>query len=285
MRAWIIPALLFIALAPYVSADLPSSYDLRDVTGQTGIDFVHTHCGTGGRYIMESMTAGLATFDFDGDGWIDVYLLNGAPLDGDTAEPAPLDPITVTAEIADSTSVTLYYVIDFGTESGRAVLVETKTGKEVAAVIYSYKNAVIDETLPVKGEPVKLDPEWALQDPQDYIRTFQKTIPAVLAKAGVNSEDVIGIGIDFTACTMLPVKSDGTALCSLPEFESNPHAWVKLWKHHAAQPEADKINTIARQRGEKWLNRYGGKISSEWFFAKALQILNEAPEIYAAADR
>jgi L-ribulokinase len=153
--------------------------------------------------------------------------------------------------------------IDFGTESGRAVLVETKTGKEA----------------------VKLEPEWALQDPDDYIRTLQKTVPDVLAQAAVNPEDVIGIGIDFTACTMLPVKSDGTPLCLLPVYRRNPHAWIKLWKHHAAQPEADRINTTARDMGEKWLERYGGKISSEWFFAKTLQILDEAPEIYAAADR
>ena len=97
--------------------------------------------------------------------------------------------------------------------------------------------------------------------------------------------NVIGIGIDFTACTMLPVKADGTPLCSLPEFADKPHAWVKLWKHHAAQPEADKINETARAMGEPWLDRYGGKISSEWFFSKALQILEDAPEVYAAADR
>ncbi len=175
--------------------------------------------------------------------------------------------------------------IDFGTESGRAVLVETKTGREIAAAVYSYENGVIDEKLPVDGAPVRLEPEWALQDPQDYIRTFRQTVPAVLSQAGVHPEDVIGIGIDFTACTMMPVKSDGTPLCDLPEYRRHPHAWVKLWKHHAAQPEADKINAAARRLGEAWLDRYGGKISSEWFFSKALQILDEAPEIYAAADR
>ena len=175
--------------------------------------------------------------------------------------------------------------VDFGTESGRALLVETKTGSEIATSIYHYKNGVIDEALPVEGAPVELEPEWALQDPEDYIRTFQKTIPDVVSQANINPEDVIGIGIDFTACTMLPVKSDGTSLCHLSEYRRNPHAWIKLWKHHAAQPEADKINATARQMGEKWLNRYGGKISSEWFFAKALQILDEAPEIYDAADR
>jgi L-ribulokinase len=175
--------------------------------------------------------------------------------------------------------------IDFGTESGRAVLVETTTGKEIASAVYAYENGVIDAKLPVDGEPVRLEPEWALQDPQDYIRTFRKTAPAVLSQAGVNAEDVIGIGIDFTACTMMPVKSDGTPLCALPEYRRHPHAWVKLWKHHAAQPEADKINATAHRLGETWLDRYGGKISSEWFFAKALQILDEAPEIYNAADR
>jgi L-ribulokinase len=173
--------------------------------------------------------------------------------------------------------------VDFGTESGRAVLVEVATGKEIATAVYLYQNRVIDETLP--GTKIRLEPDWALQDPDDYIRTFKTTVPAVLKESGVNPADVIGVGIDFTACTMLPTKADGTPLCTLPEFRKNPHAWVKLWKHHAAQPEADKINDTARQMGESWLNRYGGKISSEWFFSKALQILDEAPEIYNAADR
>src|SRR5258708_6993598 len=173
--------------------------------------------------------------------------------------------------------------VDFGTESGRAVLVEVATGKELATAIHPYSHGVIDECLP--ESKVQLDPDWALQDPEDYIRTFQNTIPAVLKQSGIDPLDVIGVGIDFTACTMLPVKADGTPLCTLSEFRQHPHAWVKLWKHHAAQPEADQINETARKRGEKWLDRYGGKISSEWFFSKTLQILNEAPEIYHAAGR
>ncbi len=173
--------------------------------------------------------------------------------------------------------------VDFGTESGRAVLVDISNGEEIAAAVYAYSNGVIDEKIP--GTQVHLEPDWALQDPQDYIRTFQKTIPAVLQESGVDPSDVIGLGIDFTACTMLPVKEDGTPLSALLEYRDNPHAWVKLWKHHAAQPEADKINETARNMGEAWLDRYGGKISSEWFFPKLLQILDEAPEIYAAADR
>jgi len=107
----------------------------------------------------------------------------------------------------------------------------------------------------------------------------------VVARAGVDPGSVIGIGIDFTACTMLPTKADGTPLCFLDDYRRQPHAWVKLWKHHAAQPEADDVNRVAAEMGETWLARYGGKISSEWFFPKALQILREAPEIYRAADR
>jgi len=175
--------------------------------------------------------------------------------------------------------------VDFGTESGRAVLVDVANGKEVATSVYRYRNGVIDEVLPTPGRPIRLEPDWALQDPEDYIRTFKRTIPDLLKKTGVGPEDVIGVGTDFTACTMMPVRADGTPLCTLPEFRRNPHAWVKLWKHHAAQPEADKINATARSMGEPWLSRYGGKISSEWFFAKTLQILDEAPEIYNAADR
>ena len=173
--------------------------------------------------------------------------------------------------------------VDFGTESGRAVLVDISNGKEIATAVYPYSNGVIDEQLP--DSKIRLEPDWALQDPQDYIRTFQNTVPAVLKQSGVNAADVIGVGIDFTACTMLPTKADGTPLCDLPEFRDKPHAWVKLWKHHSAQPEADKINANARKMGESWLDRYGGKISSEWFFSKALQIVNEAPEVYQAADR
>ena len=173
--------------------------------------------------------------------------------------------------------------VDFGTESGRAVLIDTADGKEISSAVFTYANGVIDEKLPESGK--RLEPDWALQDPEDYIRTFKHTIPEVLKQSGVAAADVIGIGIDFTACTMLPAYKDGTPLCTIKEWRANPHAWVKLWKHHAAQPEADQINRTAREMGEAWLERYGGKISSEWFFSKVLQILHEAPEVYDAADR
>ncbi len=174
--------------------------------------------------------------------------------------------------------------VDFGTLSGRAVIVDVANGKELATAVHDYSNEVIDEFLP--GTDIRLDPDWALQDPNDYIEVFKNAIPAVLETSGVDPGDVIGVGIDFTACTMLPTKADGTPLSFLPEWRDNPHAWVKLWKHHAAQPEANKLNEIARLSGfGAILDRYGGKISSEWFFPKAWQILDEAPEVYAAADR
>jgi L-ribulokinase len=173
--------------------------------------------------------------------------------------------------------------VDFGTESGRAVLVDVTTGRELASSVHLYVNGVIDEMLP--GTSIALEPDWALQDPNDYLEVFKTTVPAVLAESGVKPDDVIGIGIDFTSCTMLPTTADGTPLCFLQEWRNKPHAWVKLWKHHAAQPEANQLNQIARELGYTFLDRYGGKISSEWFFPKAWQILDEAPAVYAAADR
>ena len=173
--------------------------------------------------------------------------------------------------------------IDYGTLSARALLVEVDTGREVASEVFEYPHGVIDDRLPISGE--KLPQDWALQDPRDYLTALEKIIPAVLRSSGVRAEDVVGIGVDFTACTILPIDESGRPLCFDPKCERNPHAWVKLWKHHAAQPEANRINEVAAARGEDFLRRYGGKVSSEWFFPKLLQILNEAPEVYAAANK
>lgn len=175
--------------------------------------------------------------------------------------------------------------VDFGSESGRAVLVDVRDGATVATAVSTYSNGVISHRLPAPDDTIVLEPDWALQDPDDYLRVFADTIPAVLRTSGVDPADVIGVGIDFTACTMLPTLADGTPLCRVPDLRAEPHAWVKLWKHHAAQPEADLINATARSMGEAWLDRYGGKISSEWFFSKALQILLEAPHVYERAER
>ncbi len=173
--------------------------------------------------------------------------------------------------------------IDYGTESGRAVLVDLRDGAEVADHVTPYPHGVIDEQLP--NSDVLLDHEWALQHPGDYLEVLKRSVPAVMKSSGVNPEDVIGIGIDFTACTMLPIDAMGEPLCFKHDLRQNPHSWVKLWKHHAAQDEANKINAIAASRKESFLPRYGGKISSEWMLAKVWQILNEAPEIYDHTDR
>ncbi|MFW5986053.1 MAG: ribulokinase [Halanaerobiales bacterium] len=175
--------------------------------------------------------------------------------------------------------------IDFGTMSGRAVLVNVENGEEVVTSVLEYPDGVIDEKLPLEEETVELGTDWALQNPEDYLKVVEKTIPEVIKKAGIDAEDVIGLGIDFTSCTMLPIDEDGNPLCMKDEFCSNPHAWVKLWKHHAAQPYATKLTQIAEERGEDFLQRYGGKISSEWLITKIWQTLDEAPEVYEATDR
>jgi L-ribulokinase len=175
--------------------------------------------------------------------------------------------------------------LDFGTESGRALLVDVATGAEVATATHEYANGVIDRQLPSPHDDVRLEPDWALQDPDDYIETLRSTVPRILSDTGIDAAEVVGVGVDFTSCTILPTTADGTPLCRLAELRREPHAWVKLWKHHAAQPEADRINVTAAARGEPWLPRYGGRTSSEWLFAKALQILAEAPAIYREADR
>jgi L-ribulokinase len=175
--------------------------------------------------------------------------------------------------------------IDFGTESARALLLDIANGRELATSVYRYAHGVIDQHLPEPDEDVRLEADWALQDPADYIRALQQTVPRLVADTGIDPDNVVGVGIDFTACTMLPTLADGTPLCMTADFRRRPHAWAKLWKHHAAQPEADRINALARSRAEDWLPFYGGKISSEWFYSKSLQILDEDPDLYRAADR
>ena len=173
--------------------------------------------------------------------------------------------------------------VDYGTESGRAVLVDVENGREIATEGHLYGDGVIDSVLPRTA--IGLPHDFALQNPADYIEVLRVTIPAVLEKGDVDAEDVIGIGTDFTACTMLPTDEEGTPLCYDPAWRDNAYAWPKLWKHHAAQPEANRLNEIAQERGEAWLQRYGGKISSEWLVPKIWETLNHAPEVYAAADR
>ncbi|WP_035811923.1 ribulokinase [Jiangella gansuensis] len=185
--------------------------------------------------------------------------------------------------MSDNTRDAVVVGIDFGTLSGRAVVVRVADGTELGSAVHEFSHGVVDHELPGTGE--RLPPDWALQVPSDYIDVLKNAVPRAVAAAGVDPDDVIGVATDFTACTMVPTLADGTPLCDVPEYAGRKHAYVKLWKHHAAQPHADRINALAAERAEPWLPRYGGLISSEWEFAKGLQILEEDPELYAAMDR
>ncbi|MBN9239788.1 MAG: ribulokinase [Micrococcales bacterium 70-64] len=177
-----------------------------------------------------------------------------------------------------------HYVVgvDFGTLSGRAVVVRVSDGAELGSATHDYAHGVMDSVLAATG--AALPPEWALQVPSDYVDVLRNAVPAAVRAAGIDPAAVIGLGTDFTACTMIPVLADGTPLSELPELAAEPHAYVKLWKHHAAQPQADRINVLAADRGEAWLPRYGGLISSEWEFAKGLELLEESPAVYERMD-
>ena len=177
-----------------------------------------------------------------------------------------------------ATSERVVVGVDFGTLSGRALVVRVADGAELGTATHDYPHAVLDRRLP-DGTP--LAPEWALQVASDYLDVLRTAVPAALAQAGVEPSAVVGIATDFTACTMVPTTDDGTPLSDLPRLAGEPHAYVKLWRHHAAQGQADRLNELARRRSEVWLSRYGGLISSEWEFAKGLQMLEEAPEVYA----
>jgi L-ribulokinase len=170
--------------------------------------------------------------------------------------------------------------LDFGTESARAVLVDVATGREAATAVFPYPHGVMDAALP---DGRALPSDWALQDAQDYLDAVNSLVPEVMQRSGIEMDSLIGIGVDFTACTILPVTADGTPLSFLDEFRNNPHAYVKLWKHHAAQPEADRLTELLAERDPERLARYGGKVSSEWLWPKLAQIADEAPEVYAAA--
>lgn len=171
--------------------------------------------------------------------------------------------------------------LDFGTESIRALLVDTQ-GQELASTVASYAHGQIIDRLPNSGQ--QLPPLYALQHPLDWIESAAKATRSAIRKAKLRSSKIVGVGVDFTSCTMLPTTSDGTPLCLQEKFSSIPLAWPKLWKHHGAQKQTDRINQIARERYEAFLSRYGGVIGLEWFFPKMLETLENAPNVYRAAD-
>ena len=172
--------------------------------------------------------------------------------------------------------------IDFGSLSARSVLVNLANGEVIGSCVSEYQHAVMDEKLP---SGVKLGADWALQHPEDYLDALSEVSHGVIKETGVSPTDIVGLCIDFTASTVLPVKSDATPLCFLDEYKDNPHAYVKMWKHHSAQPYADKLLEVAEARNEKFLSYYSGKISSEWLFPKLWQIFDEDRSVYDACDR
>ena len=172
--------------------------------------------------------------------------------------------------------------LDFGTESVRALVVDIATGRVAGQSVRPYAHGVIESSLPTGGG--KLPADYALQHPLDWLEDAAAACKEALKRAEVDPERVIGVGVDFTSCTMLPALADGTPLCLVDQFKTTPLAWPKLWKHHGAKAETDRINEIAGQRNEPWLARYGGTIGLEWFFPKVFETLNHAPHVYDAAQ-
>ena len=167
--------------------------------------------------------------------------------------------------------------VDFGSLSGRAVLVDISDGTILTSAVREYAHAIMDHSLP---DGKTLPPDWSLHHPADYLEVLERIIPEVLGTSGVSADQVLSVGVDCTASSVLPVTKEGVPLCFLPGFADEPHAYIHLWKHHAAQPYADRMTQKAKERGEKWLDAYGGKVSSECSLPKLWQMLDEAPQVY-----
>ncbi|MFM0285827.1 ribulokinase [Paraburkholderia megapolitana] len=161
--------------------------------------------------------------------------------------------------------------LDYGTSSARGVLLDAATGEQIGSHMHAYRHDVMTRSLP-DGTP--LPRAWALQNAADYLEAAQE----ILSKLG-RGRNIASIGLGFSASSPMPARQDGTALSEL--YPGEPHAYVKLWKHHAAQPYADEIN----RRGGSFLRNFGGKLSGEWLLPKAAQIADEAPHIWDATDR
>ena len=167
--------------------------------------------------------------------------------------------------------------VDYGTLSARALLVDLTDGREVCESVYEYPHAILTNDY---FDGIPLINTDAFQHPQDYLDALVSTIKDVLETSGVSPSDIVGIGFDFTSCTVLPVDEKGTPLCFYDKYKQNPQAYVKLWKHHSAQAEADEITALAEKENAPWLSSYGGKVSSEWLFPKLFEVYHKAPDVY-----
>ena len=171
--------------------------------------------------------------------------------------------------------------IDYGTLSARTVLMNCDDGSVAASASMAYPHAVMDRELP--DGITQLPANWALEYPDDYILVLEHTVRAVMEQSHVPAEDVIGLSIDFTSCTVIVSDEQKQPLCDLEEFRSRPHAYAKLWKHHGAQDEADEINRVLTRQGLIDQPKYGGAISPELLLPKILEVLHDDPEIYERA--
>ncbi|MEB7690513.1 ribulokinase [Staphylococcus equorum] len=167
--------------------------------------------------------------------------------------------------------------IDFGTGSGRAFLINTENGEIVEQFIKTYTHGTIEGEL----DGQKLPQSYALQNANDYMEVIEEGIPAILAKTQIAPNEIVGIGIDFTSSTVVFVDENMEPTHNKEGFKDNPHAYVKLWKHHGGQDEADVLFKTALEEKNRWLGHYGFNVSSEWMIPKIMEVNNKAPEVIA----
>lgn len=172
--------------------------------------------------------------------------------------------------------------LDFGTLSLRTILLNLESGEIEAESVKSYPHAVMDRYLPDGKTP--LPSNWALQFPQDYLMTMEDTICEIKAKTNVNTNNIIGMAIDFTSCTVLPTTFKGTPLCEVDQFRDHPHAYAKLWKHHGAQKEAYQIETSFKNLADEKKIKNFNSVSSEMLLPKLLEIFHDDKMVFDATD-
>ena len=179
-------------------------------------------------------------------------------------------------------SATQYAIgLDYGTNSVRTLIVNIANGREVASAVWNYSHGT-------QGVILSRDPNLARQHPADYVTGAEVTIKKALALAkravrGFSPEQVIGIGVDTTGSTPLPVDRHGHPLAFDRRFAKHPAAMAWLWKDHTGVAEAGEITELARKLRPQYLAKCGGTYSSEWFFSKILHCLRTSPEVFDAA--
>ncbi len=171
--------------------------------------------------------------------------------------------------------------LDYGTNSVRCLIVNVATGAEVAAAVWTYAHGT-------QGVILSRDPNLARQHPIDYLDGAEITIRQALAAAkkkvkGFQPAQVIGIGVDTTGSTPLPVDNEGQPLAFRRKFATNPAAMAWLWKDHTGVAEAAEITALAKKIRPQYLAKCGGTYSSEWFWSKILRCLRVAPDVFNAA--